>query len=108
MRFIRDLRLGARILRRHPSFALSAVSVMALGIGATTAVFSVVRGVLLMPLPYREPNRVVLFRADAPGYVHQAALNREELFALRDRADLFESVAVINESEGNLTSPEHM
>jgi putative ABC transport system permease protein len=81
---------------------------MALGIGATTAVFSIVRGVLLTPLPYREPNRLVLFRADLPGYHHEAALTGTELFALRDRSDLFESVAVINESEGNLTSPEDM
>jgi putative ABC transport system permease protein len=105
MLFLRSLRHGVRIVRRHPSFAASAIAVMALGIGATTAVFSVVRGVLLTPLPYREPNRVVLFRADAPGWDHQAALNREELYALRDRSDLFESVAVLNESDGNLTAP---
>jgi hypothetical protein len=108
MLFLGSLHLGVRLLRRNPSFALSAVAVMALGIGASTAVFSVVRGVLLTPLPYREPNRVVLFRADVPGHVHQAALNREELHALRDRTDLFESVAVLNESPGSLTSPDHM
>ena len=51
---------------------------------------------------------MVLFRADLPGYVHQAALNREELYGLRDRTDLFESVGVINESPGSLTSPDHM
>ena len=78
------------------------------GIGASTAVFSVVKGVLLTPLPFREPDRVVLFRADVPGYVHQAALNREEFYALRDRSELFESVGVINESPGSLTSPDHM
>ena len=108
MLFLRNLHFGLRVLRRNPSFALSAVAVMALGIGASTAVFSVVRGVLLTPLPYREPNRVVLFRADVPGYVRQAALNREEFFALRDRRDLFESVGVINESPASLTAPDHM
>ena len=108
MQFLRSLRFSLRMLRRHPSFAGSAIAVMALGIGATTAVFSVVRGVLLTPLPYREPNRVVLFRADVPGYVHQAALNREEFFAVSDRTDLFESIGVINESDGNLTAPDQM
>ena len=108
MLFLRHLRLGLRLLRRNPSFAVSAIAVMALGIGATTAVFSVVKGVLLTPLPFREPDRVVLFRADAPGYVHQAALNREEFFAVRDRNDLFESVAVLNESPASLTAPDQM
>jgi putative ABC transport system permease protein len=108
MLLTRDLRIGFRTLRRSPSFAVSAISMMALGIGATTAVFSVLRGVLLTPLPYREPSRLVLFRADVPGYSHQAALNREEFYALRARTDLFESVAVINESEGNLTAPDQM
>ena len=108
MLFLRNLRLGLRLLGRNPSFAASAIAVMALGIGATTAVFSVVKGVLLTPLPYREPGRVVLFRVNVPGYVHQAALNREEYFTLLDRLDLFESVAVLNESPGSLTSPDHM
>ena len=108
MLFLSHLRIGLRNLRRHPSFAASAIAVMALGIGASTAVFSVVKGVLLTPLPFRQPDRVVLFRADVPGYLHQAALNREELHALRDRTDLFESVGVLNESPGSLTSPDHM
>ena len=108
MLFLRNLRLGVRILRRNPAFAASAIAVMALGIGASTAVFSVVRGVLLTPLPYREPDRIVLFRVDLPGYPHQAALNREELYALRARTDLFESVAVINESPASLTAPDQM
>jgi putative ABC transport system permease protein len=108
MLFSRSLFHALRIARRNPWFAVSAIAVMALGVGAATAVFSVVRGVLLTPLPYREPNRIVLFRADAPGYVRQAALNREELWALRERSDLFESVAVMNESDGNVTAPDPM
>jgi len=56
---LRDVRFGIRILRRHPSYAFAAIAVMALGVGATTAVFSVLRGVLITPLPYREPSRLV-------------------------------------------------
>jgi len=56
---VRDLRNGARSLWRTPWFALAAVFVMALGIGATTAMFTVVRSVLLEPLPYKEPNRLL-------------------------------------------------
>ena len=55
----RDLRNGARSLWRTPRFALAAVFVMALGIGATTAMFAVVRSVLLEPLPFKEPGRLL-------------------------------------------------
>lgn len=57
--FGRDLRNGARSLRRTPRFAVTAVIVMALGIGATTALFTVVRSVLLEPLPFKEPGRLL-------------------------------------------------
>lgn len=57
--FGRDLRNGARSLWRTPRFALAAVFVMALGIGATTAMFAVVRSVLLEPLPFKEPSRLL-------------------------------------------------
>jgi MacB-like periplasmic core domain len=105
---LRDLRHGVRILAKNPAFAIAALGVMALGIGASTAVFSVLRGVLLTPLPYREPNRLVLFRVDLPGYAHQPALTSDEFLALREQSDLFESVDAIVESDGNLTSPDDM
>lgn len=57
--FARDLRLGARTLSRTPGFALAAILVMALGIGATTALFVVVHSVLLQPLPFKNPERLV-------------------------------------------------
>jgi hypothetical protein len=56
----RDLRYGFRTLRRAPGFAVVAIAVMALGIGATTALFTVVRSVLLKPLPFYQPDKLVM------------------------------------------------
>jgi predicted permease len=56
----RDLRYGTRTLLRAPGFSLTAILVMALGIGATTSLFTIVRSVLLRPLPFREPDKLVM------------------------------------------------
>ena len=63
--FFRDMKVGARMLTRTPAFALAAILTMGLGTGAATAVFSVVNGVLLRPLPYPDSDRLVrLFQLD--------------------------------------------
>jgi putative ABC transport system permease protein len=103
-----DATYTLRTLRRQPSFACAVIAVLVLGVGVTTAVFSVLRGVLITPLPYRDPGQLVLLRSQLPGSASAPMLTSVELAALRAQTNVFESVAAVVESEGNLTAPEHM
>src|SRR5215471_5205785 len=63
---IADLKHSLRMLRQSPGFTAAAVSVLALGIGANTAIFSVINAVLLKPLPFPDPDRIVVLMNSSP------------------------------------------
>ncbi len=90
-----DMRLTFRMLRRKPGFAAVAMLTLALGIGATTAIFSVINGVLLKPLPLRDPDGLVAVWHTMPGIgLDQMALTRATYFTFRDENRVFEDIAV--------------
>src|SRR6185436_2969170 len=99
-----DVRYAFRTLRRNPGFAIVVLLTLALGIGANAAIFSVVNGVLLRPLPYRDADRLMVFWGDLrrPG-VNQIPASAGEYLDYRDRSHAFEQVAAYDTVGFNLT-----
>jgi MacB-like periplasmic core domain len=94
---LHDLRYSVRTLRRSPGFALSAILALALGIGANTAVFSVVDAVLLKPLPYAEPDRLVrLYERNAAEGIERGPVSPGTFIDWRSRSHSLERVAVFS------------
>jgi hypothetical protein len=99
---VQDLRYAARGLRRNPGFATVAVLTLTLGIGASSAIFSVVNGVLLRPLPFVEPERLVrIFTADEGG--DRDYTSPPNFMALREQRRVFADVAAFDYSTPTLT-----
>lgn len=105
----KDIGFALRQLVKQPGFALAVIFTLALGIGPNTAIFSVVNGVLLEPLPYRDPAELALLRIDLSSLRQHPGLARAEVLDFRERAELLDDVgAVTREYMTNLTEEGNM
>jgi predicted permease len=101
-----DLKYAARMLRRSPGFAFVAIATMALGIGATTAIYSVIDATLLHPLPYPNPSELVRIEDDLPGVGAQNVNVSVPEWKDLENSGIFQNVALDYFNSGNLTGSE--
>ena len=98
-----DLRYGTRMLANKPGFTIVAVLALALGIGANTAIFSVVNAVLIRSLPYRAPERLVSVWESGPDKIENSSITSANFFDWREQNHVFEDMAIFNSWEPGLT-----
>jgi len=97
-----DLRFGARMLMKNHGFTLIAVITLALGIGTNTAIFSIINGVLLRPLPYKDPQSLIMVSATR-SLNQQFPLSSTDFISLRRQTRVFEQMAAFISQPLNLT-----
>jgi len=90
---LQDARFGLRMLRKSPGFTAVAVLTLALGIGANTAIFSVVEAVLIRPLPFKNPDRLALLTEYKPGKVDRAGISYPDYVAWTEQNHVFDETA---------------
>jgi putative ABC transport system permease protein len=98
-----DIRYGYRMLWKSPGFTLVVVLALALGIGANSAIFSVVNAILLRPLPYKDPQQLVIINHNYPKLNLKATVSAPGYIYYRDHAQSFSEVAAIGGWNANLT-----
>ena len=101
--FLQDLRYSFRLLLKRPGFTIVAVLALALGIGANTAIFSVVNAILLRPLAYQDPEQLVMLNHDYPKINLKASVSAPGYAHYRDNAKSFASLAALTGGNFNLT-----
>jgi hypothetical protein len=107
MRIWPNLRYALRTLRANPTFTVIAGLTLALGIGANTAIFSLVDAVLLRPLPYAKPHELVSIKNDLRGLnLTNVGMSVPEMEDLRDRSGAFAEVSAVRPISANLTGSE--
>jgi predicted permease len=102
--FVADVCFGVRALRKNPAFTVVAVLTLALGIGANTAIFSVVESVVLAPLPYPNPDRLVMVSESRPN-LKQLAISYPDFEDWQRNARSFAQMAAVAWHDYDLTSP---
>ncbi|MDQ3817763.1 MAG: ABC transporter permease [Acidobacteriota bacterium] len=101
---LQDVRYGLRMLLNRPGFTVIAVITLALGIGANTAIFSLVNSLLLRPLPYKEPDRIVMvWESNRPRSFHQNVISLANFLDWQDQSKSFEQMAGFFDVPFNLT-----
>src|SRR5437899_11927190 len=95
-----DLKFAVRALLKRPGFTGVAVVTLALGIGANTAIFSIVNALLLTPLPYADADRVMRLRGSTVGSAQPGNLSPMDFIDLRERTRRFERLAAYNNYAG--------
>jgi putative ABC transport system permease protein len=102
---ITDLRYGLRVLRRNPGFAAIAISILALGVGATTAIFSVVNAVMLKPLPFPTADRLVRVESVIVATGRGGVASYPDFLDWRARNHVFDGMAVFRTNDFTLMGP---
>src|SRR5262245_54213708 len=92
---VRDLRHGARVLQQAPGFAAAALVTLALGVGATSAIYSLVHAVMLEPLPYRDPDRIVAVWETNRGGTSRNVIAPANFVAWRERTRTLEHLGMV-------------
>src|SRR5690348_16856543 len=102
---LQDIRFGIRTLLKRPGFTAVVVLTLGLGIGANTLIFSVVNAVLLRPLPYKDPDRLVsIFGQNVARGVSSGGVSQLDLVDWKEQNSVFESIAGFDVKDINVTA----